>query len=324
MKTVTSPIFQYFCLGIGVLGLGSAAYFGLWKSDPNVHHGHRHEEGGESHSKRSHASGGGPSNESAAGHFRVPKVERYPEHEAIFASSLNGDEALGQHVLQLLEQDKEKALEILSTLTAELNYQVVGDTLLSFFEKNGGLEKGLEAFHILDPNADITAPLLKRFLTPVWKESPEVAMKFINDFPELNGIEVAAMSIGSEVGRSDDPTKDFQTVLQGDLPDEVRSSYLASLSGEWVKKDFDGAFEYFSKLENTPILADAIYEIIGTSSAIDPQSSMEWALSIKDEGLRESAIQDVEQIWAEQDEAGYQEWKLAQSQPAITENFQEE
>lgn len=312
MTFIKSPTFQYGSLAVGIIGLSCAAYYGLRDSDSHRHHGHRHETSNHATSNRSHSHRGDDAEE--LGHFRVPQAERSPEHEALFASHLQGNEALLKHALDLLEKDPDHALEVFSTLTAEMDYSVIGDALLSFYQENGGLVKGLESFHILDKNPTLAAPLLKEFITPIWKENPDVALTFLDQFPDLNGAESAAMNVAKEIGQSENPTRDFKTVLEGNLSDEVRSSYFASLAEQWIQKDFDGAFQYFSELESSPVFDGAIYELIGRSATVDPQSSIEWAQSMTDEGLKQSAIAEIESAWKEQDQAGYDDWKSTQTE----------
>ncbi len=241
---------------------------------------------------------------------RKKQIDRNPEHEALFESSLLGDEALKNHARRLLAEDETKALELFGKLTADLNYDAIGDVLVEHFVDSGRTEDGLNGFELLDPNPDLAVPLLARFLLPYWKESPEKAFSYLEKWPEFNGIEESSWQIGQEIGKNGDfePEKHAE-ILNGSYSEDVRSNYFEGLAKTWLEKDYKEAFEYFSQLEYSPVLDAALYEMVETSAPHDPAASMAWAETLTDEGLRKSAMEGIVNIWKKTDLEGYNEWK---------------
>ncbi len=238
---------------------------------------------------------------------RDTNVERL--EEALLRSHRLGSDELCAHIDQLLKDDEVATLHLLGKMTSEVNYDAIGYALLEHFKNEERLAEGLDAFEILSENITLTAPLLEHFASAYWNQEPEKTLTWLLDHGEMEGIESALHLIGIRSGGSDSREEYLAKTLNSDLSEKARSSYLHGVIREWMIIDFEAAFKFMSHLSGSKIADETVYHMAGKAAVHDSRAAMEWAESISDEGLRQSAVQEVTAVWKKEQPRDFRNWQ---------------
>jgi len=225
-----------------------------------------------------------------------------------------GPEATKSFVLELLSNNEDKGLELLANLETELDYETIGEAIYDHFIQEGRYLDGLAAFETLNKNLTLTTPLLHSFVSEYYRNEPKEALEWVTKNTHLNGIEAAAYSLGEHSSKIEKPEAEVLSMLDPQLPLDVRTSYLNGAMDSWVENDLNGAFKFFSTAELPGFYYDeTIYRMTGKAAEVDPSGAMEWAETIINEQFRHSALSEVSARWESAAPEEFEKWLGKQS-----------
>ncbi len=106
----------------------------------------------------------------------------------------------------------------------------------------------------------------------------------------------AAMTIGMS-----DPRRGAELYVNNAEPGKKKEAYQMAVSS-WASTDPNAAGKWLGEQPQTPELDGARSNFASTVAGRDPESAMEWAKTITDEGSRTAAVENVYRTWAKKDQ----------------------
>lgn len=248
---------------------------------------------------------------------KIEELSSMPTLEEIVAVNAEGNDAIKAFVSSLLKKSEQEGLEFLAELEAELDYEAIGQAIYDHFILDGRYLDGLAAFGTLDRNVTLVSPLLHSFVSEYYRNEPQAALVWVAENSNLNGIEVAAYSLGELSAGIQEPAGEIHSMLNAELPLEIRTCYLNGAMESWMEEDLDEAFEFFSTADLPGFYYDeTIYLMAGKAAGVDPLGAMAWAETIINEQLRYSALSEVSSSWISMAPTEFQQW-LGEQSPKI-------
>lgn len=248
---------------------------------------------------------------------RVAPSGEIRELADITKADSSGPEALTSFILKLLNEDEQKGLEFLADLKTNIDYETIGAAVYDHYIQEGRYLDGLAAFETLNKNLTLTTPLLHSFVSEYYRNEPQKALSWVAEHTHINGIEMAAYTLGEHSSKADEAGSEITSMLNSDLNIELRASYLDGAMTSLMEKDLDAAFTFFADAELPGFYYDeTVYKMTGKAAETDPTYAMAWADSIIDEQLRHSAISEIAESWTSASPEEFEEW-IAQQRPKL-------
>ena len=134
------------------------------------------------------------------------------------------------------------------------------------------------------------------------RHDPLAAKAWIEEQGDASNISVAQVELAESWARHD-PESAVEWVATLPANTEGLREIYERLFTRFIQYDFLDAANYLVQQEPSPAL-DTAYEVyIDKVKAIDPESTIDWAVSITDEDRRWAAIQEVASVWRGRDAA---------------------
>ncbi len=89
-------------------------------------------------------------------------------------------------------------------------------------------------------------------------------------------------------------------MIQRSSPEQVNDN-VRQLMSLWTSNDFNGAAAWLQKLDPSPIRDTAVETFANKVAAREPESAIDWALTISDEQKREATVSHLALLWKGKD-----------------------
>ncbi|MFP6897245.1 MAG: hypothetical protein VCA38_11635 [Roseibacillus sp.] len=139
------------------------------------------------------------------------------------------------------------------------------------------------------------------------RHDPLVAKAWIEEQADASNISVAQVELAESWARHD-PEAAVEWVATLPANTEGLRQIYERLFTRFIQYDFLDAANYLVQQEPSPALDTAFEVYIDKVKTIDPESTIDWAVSITDEARRWAAIQEVATVWRGRDAAALNEY----------------
>lgn len=219
------------------------------------------------------------------------------------------EEAFLKELEKGFKEDQALQMAVLGKWEGDLPYEKLETMMLNHFWETGW-EVALSQFDLIEPNLAVSSPLLGHLMQGISHEKPDWARDWLIENHAKEGVLTGAGNVGEALYDKEKPVDGFKELWALEMPDPViRANFVEGYVQEWVRRDFEGAFEHLSSLESDPVLDRTFYDLVHIANNVNPQDALPWAEAIEDEGYRRSAMIEVGRKWLEKDPEGYLEWR---------------
>jgi hypothetical protein len=242
---------------------------------------------------------GGPGGgESGAGTIATEWAKLDPEAALAWANGLTGNNqtnALRSIISELAGTDPTKAAQIASTLTGDEQTRAYGDIAEKLATKDFA---SAEAFIAGLPTPEARNRALSDALNVLARTDPQAAAAKMANMAEGDDRDRAISGIADGWARQDPAAAAAWLSQQtsDDMDDAVRSVVQS-----WAGRDSAAALSWIQTQPQGEVRDEAIGTYIWTSRNSDPQSTIQLAESISDEGNRNRSVFMATRRWMQQD-----------------------
>jgi len=224
--------------------------------------------------------------------------------------SITDPNEMAEAVMNALREDEGLAHQVIATMDcAEVDCTTIVEPFLEFYVQEGRLIDGLDSFHVLKDNMDITLQAFKPLLVLAAEEDLDKAFEWCLANSDTGVLVEGFEEVGMLCVKSGNHKEYIQSVLDSEVDDFSQASFLSGVLGSWIEEDSFGALEYFADFPQSGALDMCLITSIDSITKVDPVAACQWAEYITDRDLLRVTLRSVLTQWEETDAEMYETWQ---------------
>jgi hypothetical protein len=208
------------------------------------------------------------------------------------------------------KHDAAKAFHLLSEMGLEASTDACEAIATSLADTQTGRESLLKAMrdYVSDMENQrgartISATVMESVARGVGKNSFESVSQWL-DRESLPESDIASFAEGLSWFSTGNETGAWLDWLSQRLPADQLQQPVEGLVGDWVEEDYLAAGKWLTQLPEGPAKTPAIKAYAEAVAAYDPETAVQWAMTISDESARKATLMAIHNNWPTEDADG--------------------
>ncbi len=212
------------------------------------------------------------------------------------------------HLINLLDKDAEATIRALSDPNLEIDPEITASVLFVYFQKSGNWPAMMSLVEKTCQREDVAMKLLPLCIMAMAEKNPQEARTWLFDRPTLLGAGTAANQLGKQAFGAKVEYEPHW--LEGDrlAKNEAAQLYTVGYAEGMAFWDVKNAITFLEKLPRGTAYDRSAYEVLQQSGELDPSTTMQWAQTIVDPGLKRSAMLEAAMKWKRISSEAYEAW----------------